>query len=112
MSTCARPCCIQKGLHSCSICLREAYCSADCQKGDRKAHKSICKILKKLLFQLQPYHEVTLVIKEVREAVSMKKKENTQVLDHLISYALYQFGEKLIVRGLLTVNTLIIGGLR
>jgi hypothetical protein len=47
--------------------LREPYCSGDCQKGDWKFHKSICKILKKLSHQLQPYHEVLRVIEEILE---------------------------------------------
>jgi hypothetical protein len=96
MSTCTRPCCLLEGLHRCSICLREAYCSVDCQKGDWKAHKAICKILKKLSFQLQPYHEVIQVIKEIREVVVTQKMENTRVLGHSISYALYQFGDRVI----------------
>jgi tetratricopeptide (TPR) repeat protein len=98
MSTCARPCCLQEGLHRCSICLREANCSADCQKGDWKAHKALCKFMKKLSFQLQPYHEVVQVIKEIREIVLTKKneKEEIRVLGHLVSYALYQFGDRVL----------------
>jgi tetratricopeptide (TPR) repeat protein len=50
--------------------------------------------MKKLSFQLQPYHEVVRVIKEIREAFSTKKKEELRALGHLISYALYQFGDR------------------
>jgi tetratricopeptide (TPR) repeat protein len=50
--------------------------------------------LKKLSFQLQPYHEVARVIKEIKEAILTKKKANTRVLIHLISYALFQFGDR------------------
>jgi tetratricopeptide (TPR) repeat protein len=50
--------------------------------------------MKKLSFELQPYHEVVRVIGEIREAVSTKKKEELRALGHLISYALYQFGDR------------------
>lgn len=95
MSTRARPCCLHKGLYRCSIYLREAYCSVDCQKGDWKEHKAICKTLKNLSFQLlQPYHEVARVIKEIEKLHFAKKKGKERVLGHLISYALYQFGDR------------------
>jgi tetratricopeptide (TPR) repeat protein len=50
--------------------------------------------MKKLSFELQPYHEVVRVIEEIREAVSTKKMEEVRVLGHLISYALFQFGDR------------------
>jgi hypothetical protein len=50
--------------------------------------------MKKLSFQLQPYHEVYRVIEEIREEISAKKKEEMRVRGHLISYALYQFGDR------------------
>jgi tetratricopeptide (TPR) repeat protein len=53
--------------------------------------------MKKLSFQLlQPYHEVVQVIKEIRKELSAKKKEEVRVLGHLISYALYQFGDRVL----------------
>jgi hypothetical protein len=96
MSTCARPCCLQEGLYGCSLCLREAYCSVDCQKDDWKEHKATCKFIKKLSFQLQPYHEVGRVIEEIREVVLTKKNQKIRVQQHLISYALYQFGDRIL----------------
>jgi hypothetical protein len=97
MSTCARHGCLKEGVSRCSICLREPYCSSDCQKGDWKMHKSICKILKKLSHQLQPYHEVLRVIEEIREEISKKNKQRTfRVLGHLLSYADYQFGDQIL----------------
>jgi hypothetical protein len=51
MAGCARPGCYELGLSRYSICLREPYCSADCQKGDWKSHKLICETLKKLSHQ-------------------------------------------------------------
>jgi tetratricopeptide (TPR) repeat protein len=84
-------------MNSCSICLKKPYCSSDCQKGDWKFHKSICKILKKLSHQLQPYHEVVRVIKEMREEISTKIKQKIlRVLGHLLSYADHQFGDRIL----------------
>jgi tetratricopeptide (TPR) repeat protein len=39
---------------------------------------------------------VALVIEGIREAFSAKKKEQMRVLEHLISYALYQFGDRIL----------------
>jgi tetratricopeptide (TPR) repeat protein len=50
--------------------------------------------MKKLSIQLQPYHEVVRVIEEIHEEHLTKKKGNTRVLGHVISYALYQFGDR------------------
>jgi tetratricopeptide (TPR) repeat protein len=91
MSICARPDCFENGINRCSICLREPYCSGNCQKGDWKSHKSICEILKKLSLKLQPYHEVVRVIEEV---LSIKQQQNLRVLGHLLSYADHQFGDR------------------
>jgi hypothetical protein len=65
MSNCARPGCINEGINKCSLCLREHYCSGECQKGDWKIHKNICKSLEKLSLHLQPYHKVVEVIEEI-----------------------------------------------
>jgi hypothetical protein len=97
MSTCARHGCLKVGVNRCSICLREPYCSGECQKNDWKLHKSICKILKKLSHQLQPYHEVLRVIEEMRVGIPGKKKpQKLRVLGHLLSYADYQFGGRIV----------------
>jgi tetratricopeptide (TPR) repeat protein len=50
--------------------------------------------LKKLSFELQPYHEVVRVFEEINEEPPPKKKEEMRVLRHLISYALHQFGDR------------------
>jgi hypothetical protein len=91
MSKCARPGCLKSGINRCSICLREPYCSGGCQKLDWKAHKPICKTLKKLSFQLQPYREVVQLIEEIRDENFEKNELNIRVLKHLILYAEYQF---------------------
>jgi tetratricopeptide (TPR) repeat protein len=76
--------------------LREAYCSVDCQKGDWKAHKSTCKILKKLSHQhLQSYYEVVGVIEETLREKIVTEQQRKRVLQHLISYAVHQFGDRI-----------------
>jgi tetratricopeptide (TPR) repeat protein len=52
--------------------------------------------LKKLSLQLQPYHEITKVIEEIQEELSIKKIEEVRVLGHLISYAEHQFGDRVL----------------
>jgi tetratricopeptide (TPR) repeat protein len=93
MAKCARPCCVEIGIHRCSTCLREAYCSGECQKADWKAHKLICKTLKKLSNQLQPYRNVVNIMNEILGAPE-KIGRNVRVLDHALSYAEFQFGDR------------------
>jgi hypothetical protein len=92
---CARPGCCELGLSRCSICLRESYCITDCQRGDWKSHKLICKTLKKLSHQLQHYQEVFRLIKEISKDKSKKEYLETRILGHLIAYAEYQFGDRI-----------------
>jgi tetratricopeptide (TPR) repeat protein len=70
---------------------------------DWKAHKLICKTLKKLSHQLQPYREVVRLIKEIiceefkkgyLNGEFKKAELNGRVLKHLLSYAEYQFGNR------------------
>jgi hypothetical protein len=94
MSKCASPGCFKAGINRCSICLREPYCSGECQKGDWKSHKLICKTLKKLSLQLQLYQEVARVIEEISEERPEKLQLDIRVLGHLIFYAERQFGDR------------------
>jgi Tfp pilus assembly protein PilF len=51
--------------------------------------------LKNLSFQLQPYHEVVQIIEEILEEICKKnKQQGIRVLQHLISYATHQFGDR------------------
>jgi hypothetical protein len=54
----------------------------------------ICKTLKKLSLQLQPYQEVARVIEEIRGERPKKVQLDTRVLGHLVSYAEHQFGDR------------------
>jgi hypothetical protein len=94
MSKCASPGCFKAGMNRCSTCLREPYCSGECQKGDWKLHKSICKTLKKLSLQLQPYQGVVQVINEIIGERLKKTQLDIRVLGHLIAYAEHQFGDR------------------
>lgn len=75
----------------CSTCLREVYCSSDCQKRDWRAHKSICKTLKKLSNQFLPYREAIRVMIGI---ISEKIGKNIRVIEHVISFAKFQFGNR------------------
>jgi hypothetical protein len=91
MLQCARPDCQATAKSSCSGCGREQYCGSVCQKFDWKVHKSVCPIFKKLSSQLQPYNEVVRITKEI---LASNKRNNLRGLEHLLSYADYQFGQR------------------
>jgi hypothetical protein len=93
MSKCALPGCPLSGNSSCSVCWREHYCSSTCQKADWKVHKKICPILKNLSNKLQPYREVVRTVDETLK--SKNGSENARILEHLLSFAEYQFGKDL-----------------
>jgi len=93
MSTCARPDCQIKAKSSCSGCGREHYCCGECQESDWKLHKSMCLILKKLSKTLQPYRAT---IEVINETLASKKRDNVRVLEHLLLYAEYQFGKRIL----------------
>jgi hypothetical protein len=61
---------------------------------DWKLHKLICKILKKLSHQLQPYQEVVTVIMETNNELPKKQDLEVRALRHLIAYAEDQFGDR------------------
>jgi hypothetical protein len=98
MSKCARTGCYELCLSRCSICLREPYCSTACQRGDWKLHKLVCKTIKKLSHELQPYQEVVRMIEEIDEERPKKAHLNVRVLGHLVSFAEHQFGDRVVGR--------------
>jgi hypothetical protein len=83
---CARPGCLQIGILRCSTCLREPYCSSECQKLDWRAHKVICKFLKKFSNQLQPWDQFFEVCEDV--------PENARIFEHMIAYVTFQLGDR------------------
>jgi tetratricopeptide (TPR) repeat protein len=98
MSKCARSGCHKEGVNRCSTCLREPYCCGDCQKIDWKSHKLICKTLKKLPHEFQSYRKVIQVITEVQEDHLQQNTLDIRVLGHLLSYAEFQFGDRVLGR--------------
>jgi hypothetical protein len=93
---CARSGCFKIGKNRCSGCLREPYCSGECQKTDWKPHKLICKTLKKLSMDLQPYAEVDRILWEFRNSTSINNK---RILEHVLSYVKFQFGDRIPQKG-------------
>jgi hypothetical protein len=96
MSQCVQPGCVKEGTNRCSICLREPYCSRDCQKADWKAHKSTCKMLKKFSNELRPYSEVDQIINEILDAPKIIGERKLRVIQHALSYANFQLGERVL----------------
>lgn len=88
---CGLPDCEKVFKSSCSVCLLENYCSSECQKKDWKKHKLMCPMLKRLSNKLQ-HHEVVQVILEILDLNDGPKY--VRVFEHLLSYAEYQFGER------------------
>jgi hypothetical protein len=96
MFKCARPGCDKEGINRCSICLREPYCSGECQKIDWKAHKLICKTLKKLSNNLERYSVAFRVIGDLCESETPNYFDEIRILRHLLLYAEFQFGDRVI----------------
>jgi tetratricopeptide (TPR) repeat protein len=61
---------------------------------DWKLHKLICKTLKKLPYQLQPYQDVLQIIQETHIEKQKNRHLEIRVLDHIIAYAEHQFGDR------------------
>lgn len=95
MSQCARPGCPSAANRFCSVCLREPYCSSNCQKADWKEHKPICKTLKTLSNNLQPYNDVSQIIIGILHEAPVNIRKNVRVLIHLLSYTKLQFGDQI-----------------
>jgi hypothetical protein len=57
---------------------------------DWKVHKSICPILKRLPNKQQSYNEASRIVNEI---LTSNKGNDMRVLQHLLSYADYQFGQ-------------------
>lgn len=94
MLKCARPDCHVPAKESCSGCDRERYCGRICQNSDWKIHKLLCPILTKLSIKLlQPFREIIPIIYEI---LLSKKGDDIRILEHLLIYVDYQFGNRVI----------------
>jgi hypothetical protein len=78
-----KPRCDQAGTEGCSDCLKEFYCSAECQKTDLKTHKVFCRLIK-----VMP--DAVLGEKEVLSKLGMKR--HIRLLQHAATFTENQFG--------------------
>lgn len=100
MHICARPDCNEIGKRACSACRTEYYCSAECQKGDWKAHKIMCHLIKMMPSNmLLPFLDICSVLDEVlnqtaAQIVQLGRKKHVRLLEYLLAFAKHQFGEQ------------------
>ncbi len=96
---CARSGCNLAGINSCSACLKEYYCSAECQKCDWSTHKIMCKLIKRMPDALQPFNDVSSIIKTVDEKKDLKmnlgKERYFRLLQHTATFAEHQLGKRI-----------------
>jgi hypothetical protein len=79
----ARSGCDQIGTKGCSACLKEVYCSGECQKDDWKAHKMMCKLIQQMSDAQQPLKDVCLAVNKV---MSQSEKQIAKLGRGNISY--------------------------
>lgn len=97
---CAKLGCSRIGTKACSACLRECYCSAECQKKDWKTHKIVCHLIKKMPDTLLPYNDVCSVVAEALNEtevsiVKLGSKRYVRLLQHITIFAKHQFGKRI-----------------
>jgi hypothetical protein len=101
---CAKLDCYQLGTNSCSGCLRQYYCSTECQKSDWKMHKTLCRLIKLMPFDmLKPFYDVESIVIEVTEKAEEKIADSeTQskimiiLLQHAASFVENQFKNRIV----------------
>jgi tetratricopeptide (TPR) repeat protein len=92
---CGRPSCEKLKSKGCSGCLKEGYCSPECQKKDWKVHKLMCSYMKndnKLL----PFKEVDTTLQKFRESAELVEGNVNalRISEFCIKYAENQFGDR------------------
>jgi tetratricopeptide (TPR) repeat protein len=97
MANCARVYCVNEGTKFCAVCLKESYCSSECQKLDWKIHKILCPCMKKGDKQRLPYSELNDKMgKLTRQAKLNKGTENEiRILLCRLSFVEHQFGNQI-----------------
>lgn len=80
---CGNPNCNKDGIHLCSACNEEIYCSKSCQKTHWNDHKTTCKPVVKVAQTFE-----TLSIKQLKAILKMKvanlaNREKAKILDEL-----------------------------
>lgn len=94
---CCKPTCENDRIKMCSACLKEGYCSSECQKKDWKIHKILCPYMKNDK-KLIPYAEVHIKLNELLSQVNKHDNDNEiQLLEYLFYFAEYQYGDSRVV---------------
>lgn len=100
MGLCARSGCIEIGTKDCAACLKESYCSGECQLEDWKAHRILCKFIKSMpLSPYLSYVNLSLVFQKIRclsevQKAKLGKKKYIALLEHTLVFHEHQFGKK------------------
>jgi tetratricopeptide (TPR) repeat protein len=94
---CGNPICNKLKLHACAGCLKEKYCSSDCQKRDWKIHKIMCASMKNN-DKFLPFTEVALIITKIKRQAELKEGTESEIrlLKYCILFAKYQYGSPVV----------------
>jgi tetratricopeptide (TPR) repeat protein len=102
---CAKPGCDKVGTQGCSACVKEYYCTAECQKSDWKTHKLICRLIKLMPDSRVPFKEVFGTVQEIVNDTSREiceariaklgMERYIKLLYHTEKFAEKQFGKKI-----------------
>jgi hypothetical protein len=93
---CGKPSCEHLRSKDCSGCLKEGYCSPECQKDDWKIHRLMCPHMKngdKLL----PFQEVERNLRKFQNSKELSERgENVgRISEFCVTYAENQFGDRI-----------------
>lgn len=97
---CGRPCCINLKSKGCSNCLKEGYCSPECQKKDWKVHKLMCPHLKNSTKQL-PSKELCATLDKLSGLCLLElEKEGGEnalrISEFCFTFTEQQFGDRIL----------------
>jgi hypothetical protein len=100
MSVCARNDCDKIGKNACSACLKEFYCSGQCQKQDWKAHMIMCTLVKLMPDVMVSFRNVSCVVVKVMslteaQIYKLGHKKHIKVLERAAAFAQKQFGKRI-----------------
>lgn len=93
---CDKPNCNNEGTKRCSACLKELYCSGDCQKSHWKIHKILCPFKKKK--DRLPLKEIAadmFILQDLANKQKIGSDSQIQILLYGIEFANHQFGERI-----------------
>lgn len=97
---CGHPNCNQPRNKACSGCLKEGYCSPECQKEDWKVHKILCKCKKNdhrftHLDDCMPIIAKFMGLAESNRSINYNSTTvEIRILEYCLSFAEFQFGKR------------------